>query len=106
MRFCLSLLLSVTVAGSLASASSRDHREHGATVFATNGCAHCHRVNNAGGHKGPDLSGVGRTLTGAQIRKQILQGGNEMPSFADDLEAGEVNDLVTYLRSCREKPKK
>jgi len=40
------------------------------------------------------------------MREQILHGGNEMPSFTDDLEPAEVSDLVAYLRSCREKPTK
>jgi mono/diheme cytochrome c family protein len=57
-----------------------------------------------GGHKGPDLSGVGRTMSKDKIREQILRGGNEMPSFTDDLQPAEVKDLVAYLRSCREKP--
>jgi hypothetical protein len=27
-----------------------------------------------------------------------------MPAFVDDLETHEVDNLVVYLRSCREKP--
>ncbi len=106
MKLELAVLLVVLVAGSPVLASSRDQRTHGAAVFAASGCGHCHRMSNKGGHKGPDLSGVGRKLTKAQIREQILHGGNEMPSFTDDLEQSEVDDLVAYLRSCREKPKK
>jgi mono/diheme cytochrome c family protein len=29
-----------------------------------------------------------------------------MPAFGDDLEPDEINDLIAYLRSCREKPAK
>jgi mono/diheme cytochrome c family protein len=47
---------------------------------------------------------VGRSLSKSRIREQILHGGNEMPAFVDDLETHEVDDLVVYLRSCREKP--
>jgi mono/diheme cytochrome c family protein len=93
-------------AGSQAFASSRSHREHGAALFASSGCMHCHTIQKVGGHKGPDLSGVGRVLSKSKIRAQILHGGNGMPPFADDLESAEVNDLVAYLRSCREKPAK
>lgn len=106
MRLGLAVLLLVLTAGSPGFASSRDQRAHGATVFAASGCGHCHRMHNTGGHKGPDLSGVGRKLSKTQIREQILHGGNEMPPFTDDLERSEVDDLVAYLRSCREKPKK
>ena len=93
-------------AGSQVFASSQSQREHGAAVFAANGCAHCHSIHNVGGHKGPDLSGVGRILTKTEIREQILQGGKEMPPFKDNLESVEVDDLVAYLRSCRDKPTK
>ena len=93
-------------AGSQAFGESQNPREHGAEIFAASGCRHCHTINNVGGHKGPDLSGVGRVLSKDKIREQILNGGDQMPPFMDDLEAAEVNDLVAYLRSCREKPKK
>jgi mono/diheme cytochrome c family protein len=86
--------------------SSQNQREHGAELFVASGCRHCHTIHNVGGHKGPDLSGVGRVLSKDKIRAQILNGGNQMPPFTDDLEAAEVDDLVAYLRSCREKPKK
>ena len=94
----------VLAAGSQALASSQSHRAHGAAVFAANGCGHCHTINKVGGHKGPELSGVGRVMSKTKIREQILHGGNEMPPFTDDLGAVEVNDLVAYLRSCRQKP--
>jgi len=99
LAFCLVLAF-----GSMAFASSRSQREHGAALFASNGCGHCHSIHKVGGHKGPDLSGVGRTMSKDKIREQILRGGNEMPSFTDDLQPAEVKDLVAYLRSCREKP--
>jgi mono/diheme cytochrome c family protein len=106
MRFELAVLSIFLAVSSAAYASSRDQRAHGAAVFTANGCAHCHRMGNTGGKKGPDLSGVGRKLSRTQIHDQILKGGNEMPSFADDLDRNEVDDLVVYLRSCREKPAK
>jgi hypothetical protein len=29
-----------------------------------------------------------------------------MPAFGDDLEPGELKDLIAYLKSCRQKPAK
>lgn len=87
-------------------ASSRSRREHGAQLFSASGCRHCHTIHNVGGHKGPDLSGIGRMLTETQIRTQIIHGGNEMPPFTDVLEPDEITDLVAYLRSCRQKSKR
>ena len=78
-------------------------KQHGATVFVDNGCQHCHTIRGQGGEKGPDLSGVGRKLNKTQIRTQITQGGRQMPSFGDILKASEVDDLVAYLHSCRDK---
>jgi mono/diheme cytochrome c family protein len=85
---------------------SLDKQQHGAAIFADNGCQHCHTIRKNGGTKGPDLSGVGRTLSKNQIRTQILQGGHEMPAFADILQKSEVDDLVAYLHSCRDKKPK
>ena len=97
---CLCLAFS-----SHAFAASKDQRDRGAELFAGSGCRHCHTIRNVGGHKGPDLSGVGRNLSKTQIRAQILNGGKQMPPFTDELEPAEVNDLVAYLRSCRTKSK-
>lgn len=88
---------------SSATASSRSRREHGAEVYASNGCRHCHTIANVGGHKGPDLSSVGRTANKADIRKQIVYGSKIMPAFGDMLSTAEVDDLVAYLRSCKAK---
>ena len=105
MNLLRSALLSLMATSSLTvfAASSSDQNARGATVFAENGCLHCHTICNQGGTKGPDLSGVGRRLSEAQIRSQILQGGRQMPSFADILQQSETEDLVAYLRSCRDK---
>jgi ubiquinol-cytochrome c reductase cytochrome b subunit len=59
-----------------------------------------------GGHKGPDLTAVGRRLKKEQLRQQIVDGSKRMPPFGDVLQHQELDDLVAYLRSCRDKPKK
>jgi mono/diheme cytochrome c family protein len=86
-------------------ASSRSQREHGASVFAASGCLHCHSIRNEGGHKGPDLSGVGRRLKKDQMRRQIVEGSKVMPPFGDDLKDADLADLLSYLHSCRDKKK-
>ena len=106
MKVWFSLVCVLAVLQSGVSALAESPRERGAALFTTSGCRHCHTIQNTGGHKGPDLSGIGRTLTKTQIRMQILQGGNQMPPFVNDLEPTEIDDLVAYLRSCRAKTKK
>ena len=84
---------------------STDPRIRGAETFATYKCARCHTIRHTGGVKGPDLSGVGRRLSDEQIRAQIQNGGKQMPSFGDVLEASETDDLVAYLHSLRDRSK-
>ena len=55
-------------------AASKEQRARGAALFASSGCQHCHMMNGVGGHRGPNLSNVGRTATKAAIRKQIIHG--------------------------------
>jgi len=98
-----SFILVLAAASFLPAFASAADKHHGAAVFADNGCQHCHSIRKNGGTKGPDLSGVGHSLSKAKIRTQILQGGHEMPAFADILKESEVDDLVAYLHSCRDK---
>ena len=102
-RLFVIILVFVFPSFALGSPSQRDR---GATVFAESGCEHCHSIHNVGGHKGPDLSGVGRRKSKDAIRQQIVSGSKVMPAFGNILNPGEVNDLVAYLRSCRDKQKK
>ena len=101
-RLLLGVIL-LFAAESAAMASSKSRRQHGAEIYASNGCRHCHTIASVGGHKGPDLSGVGRTANKAEIRKQIVYGSKIMPAYGDMLSSAEVDDLVAYLRSCKAK---
>ena len=106
MNRLLVIVLSVLVFPAFSLGSSPGQRDRGATVFAESGCEHCHSIHNIGGHKGPDLSGVGRRKSRDAIRQQIISGSKIMPAFGNILNPGEVNDLVAYLRSCRDKQKR
>ena len=105
MRFSMLVLVILMVCSSTGFASSRSQRALGASVFAASGCSHCHSIRNMGGHKGPDLSGVGRRLKKDQMRRQITGGSRLMPPFRDELQETELADLISYLRSCRDKKK-
>jgi mono/diheme cytochrome c family protein len=106
MRQSFAIGIVVLAFSSLALASSRNQRAHGAAVFNESGCRHCHAVGGVGGHKGPDLSDVGRRKSKTAMRRQIVYGSKVMPAFGDDLDPDELRDLIAYLRSCREKPTK
>ncbi len=102
----LILFAAVVCLPALAAPPQNDARSRGALVFADNGCRQCHTMRNTGGKKGPDLSGVGRRLSEGQIRIQVIQGGKQMPPFGEILKQAELDDLVAYLHSCRDKTKK
>ncbi len=89
-----------------AAPPQNDARSRGALVFSDTGCRQCHTIRNTGGKKGPNLSGVGRRLNEGQIRAQVIEGGKQMPPFGEILKQSELDDLVAYLRSCRDKTKK
>jgi mono/diheme cytochrome c family protein len=105
MRLWLSAFSVLLLFSSIGFASSPSQREHGASVFAASGCMHCHSIRNEGGHKGPDLSGVGRRLKTDQMRRQIVEGSKVMPPFGDDIQGADLADLLSYLHSCRDKKK-
>lgn len=84
----------IVTAGSKAS-------DHGAEIFATHGCAHCHGDKGVGGGRGPDLQLVRKRLSGSAIAQQIHDGGKGMPAYADQLSDTEVDDLVAFLKAKR-----
>ena len=103
---CLLLSPLFTASGDPVYASARVNQAAAQALFHEKGCEHCHGVDGVGGEKGPSLSGVGRKLTPDQIQRQIREGGEGMPPFADVLVPDEVKDLVDYLSTKKKKPRK
>ena len=103
---CLLLSFLSAASGDPVHASTRTDRAAGQALFHEKGCEHCHGIEGVGGEKGPSLSGVGRKLKPDEIQKQILQGGESMPPFADVLAPDEVKLLVDYLSAKKKKPSK
>ena len=58
-------------------------------------------LHGVGGHKGPNLSAVGKHLSAEKIRLQISEGGGAMPPYADALGDGELEKLVDLLRRAK-----
>ena len=76
-----------------------------AVLFHEAGCEQCHGTNLAGTGKGPSLLTVGKVLKKDEIRRQIQDGGGEMPSFAGALQADEIDRLVEFLATKKKAPK-
>ena len=105
----------ITLAAWAATGSSSKAVAHGAELFHSSGCEHCHRAEAAGGSLGPDLRSVGRTLKPIQIERQIRLGGGaartadgladagkgNMPAFGEILTRDDIADLVAYLKTLR-----
>ena len=81
--------------------------ENGAALFKSN-CRMCHAPASTDAGIGPGLKGLFKTeklpaskrpATEANVRKQILEGGNGMPPFEGRLSAAEVDDLIAYLKT-------
>jgi len=80
----------------------------GATLFKTNGCAHCHATDSAQNGIGPGLKGLfktkgtlvdGRPVTDETVRDQIKKPYKNMPPFAGRLTEKEMDQLLLYLKT-------
>ncbi len=102
--FCAGLALG-SVAYATANAKQGDP-EKGKAVFNQQ-CGMCHYAASAENKMGPGLKGLfrkaklanGKKATEQNVRAQIDEGGNGMPSFKDMLFDREKADLIAYLKT-------
>lgn len=71
--------------------------EEGRQVFNTHGCLFCHTISGHGGTRGPNLTHVGNRLVRDQITIRILNGGYNMPAFANILTGRQVDTVTHFL---------
>ena len=69
----------------------------GALVFQGKQCRNCHMLAGTGGQRGPALDAVAARLTQDQLIRQVLQGGGNMPTYANNLSPAETTALVAFL---------
>jgi ubiquinol-cytochrome c reductase cytochrome b subunit len=69
----------------------------GAQLFEQKACISCHSIRGTGGARGPDLTDVGKRLTGDELTWRILWGGGGMPAYNRALSPEELNALVAFL---------
>ena len=73
----------------------------GLLVVQSMQCRNCHAIDGIGGHRGPDLSDVGMRLTDAQLVRQVIQGGGNMPAYGKNLSPAQVDAVVAYMVTLR-----
>lgn len=104
--FCAAILCCVAgLPGRRVRAASKADRAAGAVLFRKTGCEQCHGVDGIGTDRGPSLTTVGKRLKKDRIRRQILEGGKQMPAFGDVLTADETRKLVDYLAHKKKAPR-
>jgi len=69
----------------------------GAAVFQEKQCRNCHSIGGSGGQRGPALDSVAVRMTHAQLVRQVVQGGGNMPAYGKQLNPAEVTALVAFL---------
>jgi mono/diheme cytochrome c family protein len=78
--------------------ASASDRAGGRALFLKN-CAHCHGAD-AHGDEGPDLHNL--DWTDEQIATRIRNGKKgQMTAFAGKLSAGQINEIIAYLRTLK-----
>ena len=86
-----------TTAAATTTAAAAGDPAAGKTVFASSGCVACHTLKDAGssGAVGPNLDQT--KPDAALVRERVTNGMGAMPSFASQLSATQVNDVVAYV---------
>lgn len=71
----------------------------GGALFYKKGCLYCHKIDDQGGYKGPDLTEVGLRLSYGDLNIRIVNGGNNMPAYGGILNKKELTAIIAFLQT-------
>lgn len=70
--------------------------QKGLEVYKDN-CLACHGNQGAGGHNGPNLQKSPVAKDFNAVKKQVTNGGGNMPAFGDNLTKKQINNVAAYI---------
>jgi mono/diheme cytochrome c family protein len=86
-----------TTAASGGGGAAEGDATAGKAVFASAGCTGCHTLKAAGatGTVGPNLDELKPPF--AVVRRQVTNGGAQMPAFKDKLSPKQIDDVAAFV---------
>lgn len=69
----------------------------GLDLFNTKGCLYCHDISGHGGHRGPNLTTLGKRISKDEAIVRIVNGGEFMPAYGGSLSKDEIEQLADFL---------
>ncbi|MFO7875355.1 MAG: cytochrome c [Desulfovermiculus sp.] len=83
-----------------------EQAEMGADLFQDKGCSQCHYTDSENSKIGPGLKDLfdqaklpvsGQPVTEENVRNQLTDPYEDMPSFADRLSEKEIEEIISYM---------
>lgn len=71
----------------------------GRVLFQKKACLYCHKIDDAGGMVGPDLTHVGNRLNENEMMIRIVNGSENMPAYGASLTKDELSKIIAYLKT-------
>lgn len=105
---CFIVAAIIIMAGIRAWVTGEAPSAAGARLFQQKGCSQCHFTESQKTKVGPGLKGLfdreklpesGRSVTGKNVRRQLIDPYADMPVFKDKLTEAERESLIGYLKT-------
>ena len=98
----------IVLAGLRSWVTAETPSDHGAKLLQSKGCVGCHFTGSQKTKFGPGLKGLfdrenlpesGRPATAENVRSQLIDPYQKMPSFEDKLTEEQIDAIIDYLKT-------